>query len=63
MFHPASWLAMYTGFDRVPESLNPAVAGVDPRVIGGALDRMRASVADTVRRTPSHTDFLATLDR
>jgi tryptophan halogenase len=63
MFHAASWLAMYTGFDRVPDSLNPAVAGVDPRVIGGALDRMRASVADTVQRTPTHAQFLATLDR
>ena len=63
MFHPASWLAMYTGFDREPDSLNPAVAAAPRELIGGALDRMRASVADTVRRTPTHAQFLAALDR
>ena len=62
MFHPASWLAMYTGFDRVPQALNPAVAAVDPRIIGSALDRMRASVADTVRQAPGHARFLGTLE-
>lgn len=63
MFHPASWLAMYTGFDRLPASINPAVAGADMGRIGQALDRMRASVADAVRRTPTHAQFLTTLDR
>lgn len=63
MFHPASWLAMYTGFDRAPQALNPTVAGVDREAIGAAMARMRASVADTVRRTPTHAQFLATLDR
>ena len=63
MFHPASWLAMYTGFDRVPAAINPAVAGADMRQVSGALDRMRGAVADTVRRTPTHAQFLQALDR
>lgn len=62
MFHPASWLAMYTGFDRVPASLNPAVGAVDPVTAGSAMERMRASVAQTVARTPTHAQFLSTLD-
>ena len=62
MFHPASWLAMYTGFDRMPAALNPALDGVDRTQVAGALDRMRGAVADTVRRTPSHTQFLRALD-
>ncbi len=63
MFHPSSWLAMYTGFDRFPEAANPAVAGADIRLMTSAMERMRSSVAATVAQTPSHAQFLATLDR
>jgi tryptophan halogenase len=62
MFHPASWLAMYTGFDRVPDTLNPALAGADMAKVANAMARMRAAVDDAVRRTPSHAQFLAGLD-
>lgn len=62
MFHPASWLAMYTGFDRRPAALNPAVATVEPRAAAAAMERMRASVAQTVARTPTHAQFLGTLN-
>jgi hypothetical protein len=30
--------------------------------VSGALNRMRGAVADTVRRTPTHAQFLASLD-
>jgi tryptophan halogenase len=63
MFHPASWLAMYTGFDRVPDATNPAVDGADSETITQAMAKMRASVADTVARTPSHAQFLAAIPR
>ncbi len=63
MFHPASWLAMYTGFDRMPDAWNRAVDGVTPAAVAAALDRMKASVAATVAATPTHARFLSALDR
>ncbi|WP_222927027.1 tryptophan halogenase family protein [Sphingomonas gilva] len=63
MFHPASWLAMYTGFDRIPEGANRALDGIDRAKVSAAMKRMRESVANTVAATPSHRQFLETLDR
>lgn len=63
MFHPASWLSIYAGFDRAPQALNPAVAGLARAAIGSAMARMRAGVADAVRRAPTHAQFLSSLDR
>lgn len=62
MFHPASWLAIYTGFDRSPDALNPAVVTVDPQQLDSAMQRMRAAIADTLRRAPTHSQFLATIE-
>ncbi|QTC92276.1 tryptophan halogenase family protein [Brevundimonas goettingensis] len=63
MFHPASWLAIYDGFGVLPEQLDPAVEGLDPGQLANSLHQMKASVAETVARTPSHAAFLARLDR
>jgi tryptophan halogenase len=63
MFHPASWLAMYTGFDRIPEGTNRGLDGADVAKMAAAMRRMRESVAATVAATPSHRQFLETLDR
>jgi tryptophan halogenase len=63
MFHPASWLAIYDGFGVLPEQLDPAVEGLDPGQLASSLHQMKASVAETVARTPSHAAFLARLDR
>lgn len=61
MFHPASWLAIYDGFDVRPEQIDPAVEGVNPRALADSLTQMRAAVAQAVAGTPSHADFLARL--
>nr|AGU11731.1 Tryptophan halogenase [uncultured organism] len=58
MFHPSSWLAIYTGFDRMPAALNPALSGLDMDQVGLALERMQRGVAQTVARTPTHAQFL-----
>lgn len=63
MFHPASWLAMYTGFDRHPRSLNPALGGVDERKVAAAMKQMKDDIETRVAATPSHAQFLAALDR
>jgi tryptophan halogenase len=59
MFHPASWLAIYDGFDRMPDRIDPAVEGVPARDLDVSLQQMRAAIADAVSRTQSHRAFLA----
>ncbi|MGV3578207.1 tryptophan halogenase family protein [Brevundimonas sp.] len=59
MFHPASWLAIYDGFDRMPDRIDPAVEGVPARDLDISLQQMRAAIADAVARTPSHGAFLS----
>ena len=62
MFHPASWLAIYGGFEHLPERIDPAVAALEPADVAQALEQMRAAVARTVADTPTHEEFLATVD-
>jgi tryptophan halogenase len=63
MFHPASWLAIYDGFDVYPDSHDPAVDAMDPAYLARSLRDMRDNIADLVARTPDHGQFLAALDR
>jgi tryptophan halogenase len=58
MFHPASWLAMYGGFQRIPEGTNPAVAAAPNGLVTTGLDRIRAIIDEQVRAAPSHAAFL-----
>jgi tryptophan halogenase len=60
MFHPASWLAIYDGFGVLPEQLRPRRRGAGPVASSpDSLGQMKAAVAETVARTPSHAAFLA----
>jgi len=63
MFHPASWLAIYAGFDTLPDSYDPGVEAFPPADLKRALGDMSAAVARTVADTPTHAQFLAALDR
>ncbi|RZI99524.1 MAG: tryptophan 7-halogenase [Brevundimonas sp.] len=63
MFHPASWLAIYNGFDEMPDVIDPGVAAFDPGQLKASLDEMRAAVAQAVAEAPTHAEFLAPLDR
>ena len=58
MFHPASWLAIYTGFNILPESYDPGVDSLDTRYVSESLAAMKASLQKVVNETPSHQDFL-----
>ncbi|MDG2535993.1 tryptophan 7-halogenase [Sphingomonas sp. HITSZ_GF] len=62
MFHPASWLAIYGGFEHLPDRIDPGLAAVDVPEIADALAQMRAAVARAVSDTPTHGEFLATVD-
>ncbi|MCW0047816.1 tryptophan 7-halogenase [Brevundimonas sp. BT-123] len=59
MFHPASWLAIYDGFDWMPDRIDPAVEGIPARDLDVSLQQMRAAIADAVARTSSHGAFLS----
>lgn len=58
MFHPASWLAMYAGFDRVPRALNPALATVPDEISRQGMDNIRQLIDRQVSAAPSHQAFL-----
>lgn len=62
MFSPASWLAIYAGFEELPARLDPAVAGVDPGQLARSLAAMRRSLRETVADTPTHQEFLEIMD-
>ncbi len=62
MFHPASWLAIYDGFDLYPDDHDPAVDAMDPTYLARSLKDMRDNIADLVSRTPDHARFLAQQD-
>jgi tryptophan halogenase len=58
MFHPASWLAIYAGFNILPESYDPAVDSMEERYLVDSLTAMRASVQKLVNESPAHQAFL-----
>ncbi|AQR75781.1 tryptophan halogenase [Sphingomonas sp. LM7] len=62
MFSPASWLAIYAGFEDLPTRLDPAVAAVDNAQLTRSLETMRRSLRDTVADTPTHEEFLEIMD-
>ena len=59
MFHPASWLAIYDGFDAMPETYDPGVDSFAIKDLSRGLTEMRTAVARTVAETPTHAQFLA----
>ncbi len=63
MFHPSSWAAIYTGFDRLPQADHPATAAIDPAAAARAMDQVRGLIAETVARAPGHAQFLEAIHR
>ncbi|KQS54391.1 tryptophan halogenase [Brevundimonas sp. Leaf363] len=63
MFHPASWLAIYDGFDVWPDRVDPAVEALDPEQLKRSLEAMRRAVAEAVSQTPTHAQFLSAVGR
>jgi tryptophan halogenase len=62
MFSPASWLAIYGGFEHLPERIDPGVAAVGQAELVHGLEQMRAAIRGAVSDTPTHSEFLATVD-
>ncbi|WP_160153200.1 tryptophan halogenase family protein [Microbulbifer sp. ALW1] len=58
IFHPDSWLAIYSGFDCYPRVYNKRVQEVPTEVLKRNLERMRQTVAKVVSQLPPHGEFL-----
>lgn len=60
IFHPDSWLAIYSGFDVYPAGYHAGVNRLDPHYLQRSLAAMRESIATAVASVPSHREFIAT---
>lgn len=61
MFHPASWLAIYAGFNILPESYDPGVDSFETKYISESFATMRNSLKKVVEETATHREFLDTV--
>ncbi|MDP8993896.1 MAG: tryptophan 7-halogenase [Pseudomonadota bacterium] len=58
LFLEPSWIAVYMGQGIVPEGWDQRADQPDGSGLGGAMDRLRARIADAVKAMPEHADFL-----
>ena len=58
MFQPASWMAIYAGFELLPEMVDPALDGIDPKTLSAPLAEMRKAIREVVASAPPHGAFL-----
>lgn len=58
MFAPPSWMAIYAGFELLPETVDPSLDGVDPKTLSAPLAEMRKAVREVVAAAPPHAAFL-----
>lgn len=63
MFAPTSWMAIYAGFELLPQGIDPALDGVDAKALGPPLARMRQAVREAVASAPTHGAFLDQFSR
>lgn len=59
MFHLPSWLAIFAGFDYLPDAYDVQVDELDESVLATNIMRMKESLQTTVSDTPNHGDFIA----
>ncbi len=59
LFLEPSWIAVYVGQGIVPEGWDQRADQVDPAGLSGAMDRLRAQIAQAVRTLPDHAEFIA----
>ncbi|WP_294318150.1 tryptophan halogenase family protein [uncultured Sphingomonas sp.] len=58
LFLPPSWVAVMVGQGLVPDAHDPRVAGIDAGALAKRAAALRAEVADAVRATPDHADYI-----
>jgi tryptophan halogenase len=58
IFHPDSWLAIYSGFGIYPKIYNQNVDRLNTDYLRQSLAAMRKSIADAVAGLPTHQEFI-----
>lgn len=58
IFHPDSWLAIYSGFGVYPKMYNQNVDRLNNDYLRQSLAAMRKSIADAVAGLPTHQEFI-----
>lgn len=58
-FLDPSWLALYTGFDFLPETHDPLADHFDVDELRGTFAGMRQSILEAAQRAPTHAEFIA----
>jgi tryptophan 7-halogenase len=58
-FFDPSWMALYTGFDYLPENYDPLADYFDVEDLRRTLVGMRQNIAATVASAPTHAAFIA----
>lgn len=58
IFHPDSWLAIYSGFNLYPKIYNQNVDRLNADYLKQSLAAMRSSIANAVADLPSHQEFI-----
>jgi tryptophan 7-halogenase len=58
IFHPDSWLAIYSGFEMYPTVYDKNVDRMNPKYLHQSLTEMRASIANAIKELPLHHDFI-----
>jgi tryptophan halogenase len=58
-FHDPSWLALYTGFDYLPDGYDPLADCFSADDLRMQLKNMRENIARTAAVTPTHAEFIA----
>ena len=58
IFHPDSWLAIYSGFNFYPETYDKNVDRMNSEYLQQSLTAMRKSIVNAVSGVPMHQDFI-----
>jgi tryptophan halogenase len=58
-FRTNSWLAMFAGFDRIPNYYHPCVDNFDEKLVAQELNNITEGIAAAVAGLPSHKQFIA----
>ena len=58
-FQDPSWLALYAGFNYLPQNYDPLADCFSENDLREQLRQMRENIARTVEQTPTHAEFIA----